>query len=307
MGATRGRGYDRFVAVGLTEAGSASTWARRRHALRGGDRRVRAAVLARLRGPPSLGATRVLRARIHWAPRPARQPWADERAPRRVPLPCVARGSTATHPWGLHRPLARQHACAARRPRPSRWGTRMGGSPPTPADGTRGCAGGDPRMAQPGPSARCPFLVDAPHAHTSLLRARHGPCDRGGSRRASRGARAARTHAPPGAASARRRAGRVLRHRAHLSYQGGHRSPAVSREQLWAVLEGASADGETRTAAARALAVTLTDEDRPRMRAIATRVTDPRLRVALDALVEEEEEEMPPVRAPARPRAVTPG
>lgn len=33
------------------------------------------------------------------------------------------------------------------------------------------------------------------------------------------------------------------------------------------------------------------------MRAVATRVADPRLRVALDALVEEEE--MPAVRAPA--------
>jgi hypothetical protein len=79
--------------------------------------------------------------------------------------------------------------------------------------------------------------------------------------------------------------------------EGGvdYRSPAVSREHLWAVVEGASADGETRMAAARALAVTLTDEDKPRMRAVAARVADPRLRVALDALVEEEE--MPPVRA----------
>jgi len=81
-----------------------------------------------------------------------------------------------------------------------------------------------------------------------------------------------------------------------------YRSPTVSREQLWAVVEGASADGETRTAAARALAVTMRDEDRPRMRAVATRVADPRLRVALDALVEDE---MPQVRAPAPPRAVS--
>jgi hypothetical protein len=71
----------------------------------------------------------------------------------------------------------------------------------------------------------------------------------------------------------------------------------MAHAQLWAVVEGASADGETRTAAARALAVAMSGEDRPRMRAVATRVADPRLRVALDALVEEEE--LPPVHAPA--------
>jgi hypothetical protein len=69
-----------------------------------------------------------------------------------------------------------------------------------------------------------------------------------------------------------------------------YRFPAISREQLWSVVEGSSADAPTRTAAAQALAVDLAQVERPRLRAVAARTADPQLRVALDRLTEPEEE-----------------
>ena len=68
-----------------------------------------------------------------------------------------------------------------------------------------------------------------------------------------------------------------------------YRSPSVTREQLWSVVEGASADTATRTAAAEALAISIAAPERSRLRAAASRSADPRLRVALDTLASDEE------------------
>jgi hypothetical protein len=76
-----------------------------------------------------------------------------------------------------------------------------------------------------------------------------------------------------------------------------YRSPSITREQLWSVVEGASADTATRAAAAEALAVSIADPEKGRLRAAASRSADPKLRVALDALASDEE--VPDVEAGA--------
>jgi hypothetical protein len=80
-----------------------------------------------------------------------------------------------------------------------------------------------------------------------------------------------------------------------------YRSPSVTREQLWSVVEGASADTTTRAAAAEALAVSVTNSERARLLAAASRSVDPKLRVTLDALASDEE--VPDVEAGASRRA----
>jgi hypothetical protein len=61
----------------------------------------------------------------------------------------------------------------------------------------------------------------------------------------------------------------------------GYRSPSVSRGQLWSVVLGSEHDATTRTAAARALAVTGDYEDREKLRLAASQSAEPRVRVAL--------------------------
>jgi hypothetical protein len=61
----------------------------------------------------------------------------------------------------------------------------------------------------------------------------------------------------------------------------GYRSPSVSRGQLWSVVLGSEHDADTRTAAARALAVTGDHEEREKLRVAATQSAEPRLRLAL--------------------------
>jgi hypothetical protein len=64
----------------------------------------------------------------------------------------------------------------------------------------------------------------------------------------------------------------------------GYRVASVSRDQLWAVVEGQASDAETRTAAAEVLALQLDSADRVRLRGVAAQCAEPRLRVALAAL-----------------------
>ena len=74
-----------------------------------------------------------------------------------------------------------------------------------------------------------------------------------------------------------------------------YRLPSISRDQLWQLVEGSTANASTRTAAAQALASTLDAGDRARLRVAATRCVEPRLRVALEELAgasDEEEETM---------------
>jgi len=73
-----------------------------------------------------------------------------------------------------------------------------------------------------------------------------------------------------------------------------YRLPSISRDQLWQLVEGSTADASTRKAAAEALATTLDAGDRARLRVAATQCVEPRLRVTLEELAgatEEEEEE----------------
>jgi hypothetical protein len=60
-----------------------------------------------------------------------------------------------------------------------------------------------------------------------------------------------------------------------------YRVPSVSRDQLWALVEGPEHDGSTRAAAARALVATGSTTERARLRVAATRCAEPRLRIEL--------------------------
>jgi hypothetical protein len=70
-----------------------------------------------------------------------------------------------------------------------------------------------------------------------------------------------------------------------------YRLPSISRDQLWQLVEGSTADASTRTAAAEALAITLDPGDRARLRVAATQCVEPRLRVTLEDLAGSDEEE----------------
>jgi hypothetical protein len=74
------------------------------------------------------------------------------------------------------------------------------------------------------------------------------------------------------------------------SLRGGtdYRMPSVSRDGLWALVEGAAVDGTARTAAARAILETGTSEERARVRVAAGQCADPRIRVALEEMADEE-------------------
>ncbi len=72
----------------------------------------------------------------------------------------------------------------------------------------------------------------------------------------------------------------------------GYREATLTREHLWELVEGAATDASTRTAAAEALvtASSLKGEERSRLRIAASRVADPRVRVAIGSLARAEEE-----------------
>lgn len=77
-----------------------------------------------------------------------------------------------------------------------------------------------------------------------------------------------------------------------------YRMPSISREQLWDLVESPASDASTRTAAAEALAIEIDDADRARLRVAAGQCAEPRVRVALAALADDEaaEEEASPPR-----------
>jgi hypothetical protein len=87
----------------------------------------------------------------------------------------------------------------------------------------------------------------------------------------------------------------------------GYRTQSVSREQLWSVIEGHEHGTETRTAAARALATTGRgdEKDRARLRVAAEKSAEPRVRVALGHLADEDPDasEDPNPPAAREPRA----
>ena len=73
----------------------------------------------------------------------------------------------------------------------------------------------------------------------------------------------------------------------------GYREPTLTREHLWGLVEGAATDAPTRTAAAEALAhaLPLDGDERSRLRVAASRVADPRVRVALGSLARDDDED----------------
>jgi hypothetical protein len=70
---------------------------------------------------------------------------------------------------------------------------------------------------------------------------------------------------------------------------GDYRLPSVSPDALWALVEGQGVDARTRTAAAEAL-VKVAGADRARLRVAAAHCADPRVRVTLEDLGDEDEQ-----------------
>ena len=78
---------------------------------------------------------------------------------------------------------------------------------------------------------------------------------------------------------------------------GDYRQPAVSREQLWSVLEGPAIDSAARNAAAEALAGSRDPAERARLRIAADRCAEPAVRTRMQELLEDEDEVAPLKRA----------
>ena len=79
-----------------------------------------------------------------------------------------------------------------------------------------------------------------------------------------------------------------------------YRAASLSREALWALIEGPTVDAESRKAAAEALAKTNDEGERARMRIAAEHCADPSVRVALELLAEGDGEGAPGAEPKAR-------
>lgn len=83
-----------------------------------------------------------------------------------------------------------------------------------------------------------------------------------------------------------------------------YRAPAVSREQLWEVVEGPAAEAPARVLAAEAIAASMDDGERARLRVAAEHCAEPRLLIALERVLhdredDEDAEDAPPARTGA--------
>ncbi len=76
-----------------------------------------------------------------------------------------------------------------------------------------------------------------------------------------------------------------------VSGGAGYRNASLTRDELWALVEGPTVDVATRAAAAEALAKTGDDAQRARIRVVAETCADPAARAALEALAEAQEED----------------
>jgi hypothetical protein len=95
----------------------------------------------------------------------------------------------------------------------------------------------------------------------------------------------ARAHEGTSSAAAQVVVGTSERQLARLaSGAADYRAPTLTREQLWALVEGPEHDAATRTAAAKALARTGDDEERARLRVAADHHAEPHSRVVLKEL-----------------------
>ena len=77
--------------------------------------------------------------------------------------------------------------------------------------------------------------------------------------------------------------------------------PSVSHDALWSLVEGAAVDATTRAAAAEALVRTGGEPERARLRVAAAHCADPRVRVVLEELADDERDDT--VETPAPPLA----
>ena len=83
---------------------------------------------------------------------------------------------------------------------------------------------------------------------------------------------------------------------------GDYRQAALTREQLWELVEGPMTDAATRTAAAGAIATSSDESERIRLRVAAVHCAQPLVRVALERLSDVEDiEDRPPASAHLRP------
>ena len=72
-----------------------------------------------------------------------------------------------------------------------------------------------------------------------------------------------------------------------------YRAASLSREALWALIEGPAVDAASRRATAEALAKTSDEGERARLRVAAEHCADPQVRVALERLAETDTLEAP--------------
>jgi len=80
---------------------------------------------------------------------------------------------------------------------------------------------------------------------------------------------------------------------AHSSRGGlDYRQPAIAREQLWQLVEGPVSDANARRVAAEALAPDMSREEKERLRVVVDKCAEPRARVALQRLLDQEEEDV---------------
>jgi hypothetical protein len=79
------------------------------------------------------------------------------------------------------------------------------------------------------------------------------------------------------------------------SSRGGldYRQPAIAREQLWQLVEGPVSDAEGRRVAAEALAQDMSSAERERLRVAVEKCAEPRARVALKRLLDEDDDDQP--------------
>jgi hypothetical protein len=77
--------------------------------------------------------------------------------------------------------------------------------------------------------------------------------------------------------------------RSLLDQGGGYRGRAITSDELWAVLENPKCEPEDRAAAAFALRAHHGDDARPRLRGAVEACASPRLRIALDAIAEQDD------------------
>ena len=73
---------------------------------------------------------------------------------------------------------------------------------------------------------------------------------------------------------------------------GSYRDKRIPRERLWGIVEDPRVSGATRTRAAIALSGDLGDEDRERLRVATDATVSPKVRIAMDAIQNENDERL---------------